>query len=95
MPWGFGKLAGAPEGAGLELRLTGLVEGSWRFAVVDGRARVVEELPASAGLVEELAFALALVAAGRLDDERALEEGILRFEGEWAHTFLRSFRLFP
>jgi uncharacterized protein (TIGR03083 family) len=61
----IGKKAGAPEGAGVTIELTGPIRGTWHVAVA-GRASVVDELPGPATTTLRLSSTLfTRIAGGR------------------------------
>lgn len=59
----IGKKAGAPEGAGVTVELTGPVPGTWHVAVA-GRATIVDELPGPATTTLRLSSTLFTRLAG-------------------------------
>lgn len=68
IPIVVGKRAGAPEGATVVLRLTGPVERTIPVTVVDGRAKVVEAVPAGVAAVVSMdSEAFVVLATGRAD----------------------------
>ncbi|MPZ85597.1 MAG: maleylpyruvate isomerase family mycothiol-dependent enzyme [Actinophytocola sp.] len=69
-----GKRAGAPNGATVTIELTGPVRLAWHIAV-DGRAKVVDELPGPATATVRLSSnLLTRLAGGRVPVESRIEE---------------------
>jgi uncharacterized protein (TIGR03083 family) len=92
-PWLLGKRAGAPEGSAVRLRLDDPLGWDRVVAVVDGRARWVDDATdgtdpdEGTAAVEGPPAAFSLVISGRLPPDEAAELG-LRWSGEAAEALL-------
>lgn len=89
VPWMYGKVAQAPEGAGVTLRLGAPLDEVRAVRVVDGRARWVEDRPADTVTVLPAAYTL-LVAGRRTVDELA---DAISWEGDEADRLVSRGRL--
>jgi uncharacterized protein (TIGR03083 family) len=85
MPFVVGKKAGAPDGATVVFEVSGPLARTFAIGVVDGRAKVLDEVPADAqtGIVTDTET-LARLGCGRVDPAAALGDGRVRIEGDEA-----------
>jgi uncharacterized protein (TIGR03083 family) len=83
MPFVVGKKAGAPDGSSVVFALTGPAARTFAVAVVDGRAKVVEEVPAApTATIETDAETWWTLALGRRDPAAALGGGLVTLSGD-------------
>jgi uncharacterized protein (TIGR03083 family) len=83
MPYVVGKKAAAPEGTTVLFRISGPTSGSLAIEVSGGRARAVEDVPATATVTLEADFVtFTRVSNGRIDPGRARAEGAITVGGE-------------
>jgi uncharacterized protein (TIGR03083 family) len=76
-----GKRIGVPDGSGIAFHLTGPVETSL-FVRVDGRAAVVDDLPAPDVTLTTDSVTFMLLACGRIDPEAAVGDGRITWTGD-------------
>lgn len=88
-----GKKVGLPDGMSVVFDLTGPVRRRLA-AVVDGRARVVEDVDAPTVTVTTDSLTFMLLACGRVDPEATVADGRVRWSGddEWGARAARSLR---
>jgi uncharacterized protein (TIGR03083 family) len=78
-----GKRAGAPQGSRISIEVTGPVRRTMH-AVIDGRARVVEDLDDPTATVSVDFATFMLLTCGRIDPTGPLSDGRLRLAGDIA-----------
>ena len=88
-----GKRAGIPDGFSVLVELTGPIE-AHLGAVVDGRARVVDDLDHPDGVVRTDFLTFMLLACGRTDPDARLAAGEIELRGntELARQLARNLR---
>jgi uncharacterized protein (TIGR03083 family) len=78
-----GKKIGAPDGSSISFHLTGPVERDIH-AVVEGRARAVDELTDPTVTVTADSVAFVMLACGRVDPQRMIDEQRISWTGDQA-----------
>jgi uncharacterized protein (TIGR03083 family) len=78
-----GKKIGMPDGSSIEVDLTGPVTARL-CARVDGRAQVVDEVDDPTVTLTTDSLTFMLLACGRIDPERPIAEGLVRWSGDEA-----------
>ncbi len=88
-----GKRAAIPDGSSVLIELHGPIEGQLA-AVVDGRARIVDELDHPDAIVRTDSLTFMLLACGRIDPESRLASGGIELGGnkELAGHLTRNLR---
>lgn len=91
LPYIVGKRIGLPDGMSISFELTGPVQ-RWMHLVVDGRAGLVDSLTSPDVQVTVDSTTFALLACGRIDPQRPIDDGRISWSGsdEWGERAARS-----
>ncbi|MDX2379274.1 MAG: maleylpyruvate isomerase family mycothiol-dependent enzyme [Acidimicrobiia bacterium] len=81
LPYIVGKKIGLPDGMGITIDLTGPVERTMHVKV-DGRAGNVDSLDDPDVVLRADSLTFALLACGRIDPQRAIDEGRITWAGD-------------